>query len=651
MRNTKPLRFAFLSLLINFLISGICAQAPIPGTNPSPAPAPQPAPSAQPAPQTGSGAGVYHSGGFESNTLLQTSDKAFDPNSDSIDLENGTFVWKGKGFTFGNDRLLGGRFDRYLQTPASEIQARNDYEARLDDILKKLSVYEQNGTWEGVIDAWDLLVQAAEYNEYDGGMSLILGALVYNTWRLREDFKRNSNHQQLLRERQKKLEFVLGNRYRHQQLKQVITTDNPNGGAQTVSTQGNVPGEMSEAGFRIKDYAEVQAKIAALNNQKILTGKEAQIQFQAQLARFLVDRRFKHVLLGASFYRLIFRGTSQQVIEAQQEIASFFPDSKMTITVDQLAFLAREAINEVETGMRSADNSFRLGNRVTALKRLQETFFLGEHISALHAFDDDKRALLFQLKRDMKEARDLIIDKSYGDAEELITEIKINAKDFEARRVEAGIRKAKQASDSALLAATQYRNLGQADKAEAAFREAAAIWPDNPRLHEFQFQGTQLVDKFVQGRNLFDQLHARKAYREIQAKALEFGVALSEDSDRSSKLKEVVKRMSELDIYLTQAEAAVKINNPYAAWEILLKAEDVDPNDVQLNRNKASLAAQVAPFVAELQKAAQHEATGQYPSSLQYFLAAQEIYPASQVSNDGIQRVSAALLEKLSNGL
>ena len=47
----------------------------------------------------------------------------------------------------------------------------------------------------------------------------------------------------------------------------------------------------------------------------------------------------------------------------------------MTITVDQLAFLAREAINEVETGMRSADNSFRLGNRVTALKRLQETFF------------------------------------------------------------------------------------------------------------------------------------------------------------------------------------------------------------------------------------------------------------------------------------
>ena len=44
----------------------------------------------------------------------------------------------------------------------------------------------------------------------------------------------------------------------------------------------------------------------------------------------------------------------------------------------------------------------------------------------------------------MKEA---VISSSInpGDAEELITEIKINAKDFEARRVEAGIRKAKQA--------------------------------------------------------------------------------------------------------------------------------------------------------------------------------------------------------------
>ena len=34
--------------------------------------------------------------------------------------------------------------------------------------------------------------------------------------------------------------------------------------------------------------------------------------------------------------------------------------------------------------------------------------------------------------------------------------------------------------------------------------------------------------------------------------------------------------MSELDIYLTQAEAAVKINSCYAAQEILLNAEDVD---------------------------------------------------------------------------
>jgi hypothetical protein len=642
--------------LLPLLLAPCCAlslsgQAPIPGTTPAPAakPAPAAAPqSGQPA-GSGGGAGVYHNGGFESNTLLKTSDKVFDPNSDSIDPENGTFIWKGKGFTFGNDRLLGGRFDRYLQTPASEIESRNKYEALLDKILKNLSVYEQNGTWDGVIDAWDLLVQAGEYSEYDGGMSLILGALVYNTWRLREGFRQNSDRQAILRERQKKLEFVLGNRYRHQKLSQIVRTESPNAGTKTVTTEGAVPQNLSEAGLKVKEYGEVQARIAALNTQKALTGKEAQIQFQAQLARFLVDRRFKHVLLGANFYRLLFKGTSQQVIEAKQEIASFFPDSKMTITVDQLAFLAREAINEVETGMRAADNSFRLGNRVTSLKRLQETFFLGEHISTLHSFDDDKRATLFQLKRDMKEARDLIIDKSYGEAEDLILDLKATAKDFESRRIEAGIRKARNASDSALLAAMQYRNLNQQDKAEQAFREAASIWPDNPKLKEFQFQGTQLVDKYVQGKKLFDQLYERKHYREIQSQALEFGVALSEDPDRSAKLKKVVNQMAELDIYLTQADAAVNINNPYAAWEILLKAEEVDPDDIQLNRKKARLAAQVAPFVAELQKASQHETNGQLPSSLLYFLTAQEIYPASSISNDGIQRVSAALLEKLAS--
>ncbi|MBT6958296.1 MAG: hypothetical protein HN996_07750, partial [Opitutae bacterium] len=317
--------FQFLPLLlIPCFASSLLGQAPIPGTTPAPAakPAPAAAPqSGQPA-GSGGGAGVYHNGGFESNTLLKTSDKVFDPNSDSIDPENGTFIWKGKGFTFGNDRLLGGRFDRYLQTPASEIESRNKYEALLDKILKNLSVYEQNGTWDGVIDAWDLLVQAGEYSEYDGGMSLILGALVYNTWRLREGFRQNSDRQAILRERQKKLEFVLGNRYRHQKLSQIVRTESANAGTRTVTTEGAVPQNLSEAGLKVKEYGEVQARIAALNTQKALTGKEAQIQFQAQLARFLVDRRFKHVLLGANFYRLLFKGTSQQVIEAKQEIAS-----------------------------------------------------------------------------------------------------------------------------------------------------------------------------------------------------------------------------------------------------------------------------------------------------------------------------------------
>ena len=642
--------FAFLLITLS-----LSAQAPIPGTTPQPAPAPAPAApvgavNQQPAqPAGGSGAGVYHQGGFESNTLNQTADRIFDPNSDSIDMENGTFVWKGKGFTFGNDRLLGGRFERYLQTPSSVIEERNKYEEILKTIGKNLSVYEQNGNWDGVMDAWDLLVQAGEYSEYDGGMSLVLGALVYNTWRLRDEFKRNSRYQNELNARKSKLESIIANRYRHQQVQSVITTRDQGGGTRTVTSQGAVPEEMSEAGFKMKEYADVNTKLAALNSQKTLTGKEAQIQFQGQLARFLVDRRFKHVLIGANFYRLLFKGTAQQVIEAKEEIAAFFPDSQMNITVDQLAFLAREAINEAETGMLAVNNAFRLGNRVTAYKRLQETFFLGEHLSALHSFDDDKRAELFQLKRDMTEARDLIIDKAYDDALELVLDIKSKARDFESRRIEAGIRKAKNASENALFAAIQHRSLGQIDKAEQAFREAATIWPDNPRLREFQLEGAQMLDKFVQGKQLFDQLMQRKDYRGIQEKALEFGVALSEDPVRRERLTDIVKRMAELDIFLTQAEAALNINNPHGAWEILLKAEEVDPDDVKLNRSKAQIVTKVAPFVAELQKAAEFEDRGQYAACLMAFLSAQEIYPASLISNEGIQRVSNALLDDLAS--
>ena len=575
-------------------------------------------------------------------------DRIFDPNSDSIDPETGTFVWKGKGFSFGNDRLLGGRFERYLQTPSSVIDERNQYEEILKTIEKRLSIYEQKGNWDGVLDAWDLLVQAGEYSEYDGGMSLVLGALVYNTWRIRDEFRRNSRYQTELTAKKTKLEAIIANRYRHQQLDPVIRTQDQNG-TQTVTAEGIVPKDMSEPGFKMKEYAEVNTKIAALNSQKTLTGKEAQVQFQAQLARFLVDRRFKHVLIGANFYRLLFKGTAQQVIEAQEEIAAFFPDTQMTITVDQLAFLAREAINETETGMTAVDNSFRLGNRITAYKRLQEIFFLGEHLSALHAFDDDKRAELFQLKRDMKEARDLTISRAYDDALEVIQNIKSKARDAEFRLIEAEIRKAKTASENALFAAIQHRSLGQIDKAEAAFREAATIWPENPRLRDFQFEGAQMLDKFVQGKQLFDQLLAREDYRGISEKALQFGVALSEDPVRSKKLEEVVKRITELKIMLQEAEAALNLDNPHGAWELLLKADKVDPDDVDLNRKKAQVATKVAPFIAQLQKASDYEDRRQYAACLQSFLAAQEIYPASMVSNEGIQRVTNALLDELAS--
>ena len=158
-----------------------------------------------------------------------------------------------------------------------------------------------------------------------------------------------------------------------------------------------------------------------------------------------------------------------------------------------------------------------------------------------------------------------------------------------------------------------------------------------------------MLDKFVQGKQLFDQLLAREDYRGISEKALQFGVALSEDPSRSRKLEEIVKRVTELKIMLQEADAALNLDNPFGAWEILLKADKVDPDDVELNRKKAKIATKVAPFVAELQKADEYEKRRQYAACLQSFLAAQEIYPASMVSNEGIQRVTNALLDELAN--
>src|SRR5690606_8305420 len=120
----------------------------------------------------------------ESSSSLEMANRLFDPNSDAIDVENGTFEWKGRTFNMGSNRALRGRFERYLSNSAStDAEA---YQAILDEVYHRLAVNTQGNIEENVFDAWSLLFQAAEY-EIDANNSLVIANQVFNAWRVRRE--------------------------------------------------------------------------------------------------------------------------------------------------------------------------------------------------------------------------------------------------------------------------------------------------------------------------------------------------------------------------------------------------------------------------------------------------------------------------------
>jgi tetratricopeptide (TPR) repeat protein len=656
---------------------------------------------------SGSGGTMVPTKFLESESLLNLSNNVFNTESDAIDFENGSFLWKGKTFSLDQNYLFKSRFERYLSTPVDET----DYEPfreLFNRIKGMLSLNNDNLDEETMQEAWKLLFDLAEFDS-DGGNSQIIASQVHNAWRVRNEKKNievgiaELERQRILQERivVNRMDVIENNlrvpRMRGGEAQQDTTAggrgtgtipnttqDTGSSNQDESSTEENsrsssvstapqfggldmamnsassvatpqmdndytpIKGKLSEPAFRLRDLARTETEINVLNLKGYQSAIQAKLQFQSQILGFFMQRRFEHVLIASQFYRKIFKGSSQKLDVGHKELAQFFPNTDMTYTIDMLAQVSQEAINDVNNSMKSIESSYELGDRIVALKRLQETFFLGEFVPSVYLFDDTKKKVLLDIYRLMKEAKDLFDVKDYLEAEKAIHEIEELAEDFSSRQVLSAMNSAKNLSNYSISAAYQYREMGQPDKVTEQLTKAIEIWPSNPKIQEFQESTNQLLSKTVQGTTDFDDLLKQQSFRAIFERRNELGLSIGNDTARLTQLDEIVKKIATVDFLLNQCEEMVAQKNPYGAWEVLENAIKLEPNDNKINKMRANLALQVGDFVQKLDLAQRQEKENLLSPSLTNFMAAQDIYPASQTSRLAIERVSALILEKIS---
>ena len=620
--------------------------------------------------------------GVDAAVMERMADRAWDFDSDSFNADEGTLTWKGRTLNIGDSRAVRARFERYLSSPGPDEEER-EYLTLFADIQELLTSVSRdaraigydspsmtdggdasasNASEDPVFDAWQMLFDAGKY-QLDEGASIGIANQVYNIWRVRDENRKLARAQNTVRAQRDAYERYiedldwdadtritgqLGGRSSGRSSGSGDADadgDNGSGGGDGAGSSGGAGQYAStRRAFQAERLAEIRSRLAAMDGKAMVQGVQAKLEFQSQLVNLLLGRRFEHAMIGANFYRHVFRGTHQDLQVGKAQLKEYFPVSNFKPTVETIEFVSREALADVRKGIDSVEALMAAGETYGALQRLQETFILGEFTPEVRRFPVEQRRELLAVYRNLRDLKDLLDLRDFGTARTVLEDVQSVADDFPGSQVLSGILSAQRLSNLSLLSAQKAVVDGDFSRAEALLGRATEIWPLNPAIERFTHEMANRADVSSQATVLFDQFFQDENWRAIYDRKTEFGGALSQDPERLARLQDIVKRLANVDIFVAQARELAAQDNPYTAWEILMNASKLAPEDPEVARAMAELAPEAADFVRVLKAAEQAEDDGSPAIALNRYLAAQDIYPTSRICRLGIERVTADLL-------
>ena len=582
-------------------------------------------------------------GDYKSSTAEGGADRIFNVNSDSVDMENGSMQWKGTTMNLGNARAVRARFERFLAAPTDSGDMKR-YVAILDQIQLLLSAQSinQENYYRNQQEAFNLLFKAAEF-DIDANNSLTIASQVQKVWVMKQEFRQieiNKNQLETLRKMQ---EGIIINRA--DIIEDATDARSRSQGNSKTGGLGKASSGTTELGFKVKDEARTQAQILARDAEMTALGLKAKIEFQSQMVSFLMARRYRHSLITSSFYRVLFKGGSQNIVVGAKEVKEFFPISDFVPTLESFDMLSREAIKDVSKGVQTVDDLVKQGELYGAFERLQETFFLGEFEPAIMSYPYEKKREMLALWKDLRELQRLGDEHDLGNVEGYVNKVRGRARDFPGAPILSKVTNAMNASNMSLLSAKAAALAGDNAKAEAALERAAKIWPQNPGVKDFANQVVSRQDTLAQKVPEFDRLMTESKWRDIYNKKLEYALALAQDKERSEKLRKVVNRVGELDANIQKASVLASQNNPYLAWDVIVETYKTESDDLVLAKTRSDIAPLVANYAQLIGHAEKLEKDGAEAAALTAWLSAQDLNPASPACGAAVKRLAKSVAE------
>ncbi len=589
------------------------------------------------------GAAISGGGGgdFKSSTAEGGADRIFNVNSDSVDMENGTMQWKGSTMNLGNSRAVRARFERYLAAPADggDLKRYIGMMEQIQALLSPANINQEN-YYRNQQEAFNLLFKAAEF-DVDANNCLTIATQVQKIWTMKSEFRQIEISKNQLETLRKIQEGIIINRADNIE----EANDARSGAATKAKPLGKSSSGTTELGYKVKDEARTQAEILAKNAEMTALGLKAKIEFQSQMVSFLMARRYRHSMITSAFYRVLFKGGSQNIVVGAKEVKEFFPISDFVPTLESFDMLSREAIKDVSKGMLTVDDLVKQGELYSAFERLQETFFLGEFEPVVMGYPQEKKREMLMLWKDLRELQRLGDEHDLANVEGYVNKVRGRARDFPGAPILSKVTNAMNASNMSLLSAKSAAITGDSAKAEAALERAAKIWPQNPGVKEFALQVVNRQDSLAQKIPEFDRLMTESKWREIFNKKFEYALALAQDKERSEKLRKVLIRVGELDANIQKALVLASQNNPYLAWDVIVETYKTESDDLVLAKTRSDIAPLVANYAQIIGMAEKQEKEGYEAAALTAWLSAQDLNPLSPACGAAVKRLAKSVAE------
>lgn len=541
------------------------------------------------------------------------------------------------------DKQQRARFERYLgmaEVPPQEISAY----AR--DIAAVQGLLRQRKT----MDAWRELQALSEYAEIDAGISQELANRIESIWsadrettriaqsndQLKRDARASAHNADMLSQSVREKEIAFVRRTGSSRRQPPPTANQPTGGApqlappdagggmgapSTDAVMGKV--QLTEEYLRTLE-AKARIKMNELKSEKLFD--QAKTDFADYISTLYESGRHLHVILAADFWRRIFDQGNYPVAMAQQVNA------------------ALEMTQEIQNALKVCATQLEEANVAAATERLKEAFILNERDPAVLGFPRVGKRKVEAFSKSLDQMQNVIEARDFTNLESLIENMKTVAPDFDATKPRAVVNAVKLQSKLRLGRAKLAAQQGDLKLALEEFQAAAEAWPGNPDLESNATTFFEGQDSRTQALQEFDRLVTENNYRQIFEKQVALAPALKDDTKRQEEFKAALDKIKAAEMAIEKANLLRANGDIFGAWESVELASADLPNDTKLNAMRGELSGKGSEFVAAINKAKDAEAKQQLGYSLTWYAIAQQHYPASQMANQAIERLSGQIL-------